>query len=79
MGAALALPQFTLDEYLAFEEQSADKHEYWNGQIFAMAGASPFHDEICFTVAMIVVRQLSRHCPAYSFDQKWYPCDHQIC
>jgi Uma2 family endonuclease len=70
MGAALALPQFTLEEYLAFEEQSADKHEYWNGQIFAMAGASPIHNQICFTLAMMVGRQLSSACRGYSSDQK---------
>ncbi len=70
MGAALALPQFTLEEYLAFEEQSEDKHEYWNGQIFAMAGASPAHNQICFTLAMLVGRQLSSQCRGYSSDQK---------
>ncbi|MBS1810572.1 MAG: Uma2 family endonuclease [Acidobacteria bacterium] len=70
MGATLALPQFTLEDYLAFEEQSADKHEFWNGQIFAMAGASPVHNQICFTLAMMVGRQLSSQCRGYSSDQK---------
>ncbi len=70
MGAALALPKFSLAEYLAFEAQRADKHEYWNGQIFAMAGASPAHNQICFTLAGIVGRQLSGNCRGYSSDQK---------
>jgi Uma2 family endonuclease len=70
MGAALAVPRFTLEEILAFEEQSADKHEYWNGQIFAMAGASPAHSQICFTLAMMVGRQLRGSCRGYSSDQK---------
>ena len=70
MGATLAVPQFTLEEYLAFEEQSEEKHEFWNGQIFAMAGASPTHNQICFTLALVVGRQLSSHCRGYSSDQK---------
>lgn len=70
MGAAQLLPQYSLEEYLAFEEESADKHEYWNGQIFAMAGASPVHNQICFTLAMMVGRQLVRSCRGYSSDQK---------
>ena len=70
MGAALALPQFSLEEYLALEEQNEDKHEFWQGQIFAMAGASPVHNQICFTLAMMVGRQLGSHCRGYSSDQK---------
>ncbi|MEM9215740.1 MAG: Uma2 family endonuclease [Cyanobacteria bacterium P01_F01_bin.150] len=31
------------DEYLAFEQTSQQKHEYHNGQIYAMAGASNNH------------------------------------
>lgn len=62
MRAALAPLKFLLEEYLAFEEQSADKHEFWNGQIFAMADASPVHNQICFTLAMIVGRQLGSQC-----------------
>ncbi len=70
MGAAQPITRYTLEEYLAFEEQSEAKHEFWNGQIFAMAGASPSHNQICFTLAMIVGRQLSSHCRGYSSDQK---------
>ena len=34
---------YTADEYLAFESESAEKHEYINGEIYAMAGASDAH------------------------------------
>jgi Uma2 family endonuclease len=36
----------TVEEYLAAEETSLDRHEYLDGQIFAMAGASPRHGQI---------------------------------
>lgn len=32
---------FTIEEYLAFEAKSAIKHEYENGQVFAMSGGTP--------------------------------------
>src|SRR5690554_2627195 len=38
--------KFTVEEYLRFEKQSLQKHEHFNGEIFAMAGASPRHNII---------------------------------
>jgi Uma2 family endonuclease len=37
---------YNLDEYFAVEETSSVKHEYYDGQIFAMAGASLQHNDI---------------------------------
>ncbi|MBW4050395.1 MAG: Uma2 family endonuclease [Proteobacteria bacterium] len=34
------------DEYLAFEEQSPHRHEYVNGAVYAMSGASLAHNRI---------------------------------
>lgn len=36
----------TWEEYLAFEEQSPYRHEYVNGTVYAMSGASLTHNEI---------------------------------
>lgn len=36
----------TWEEYLAFEEQSPYRHEYINGTVFAMSGASLAHNQI---------------------------------
>lgn len=36
----------TLEEYLAFEEQSPIRHEYVAGEVFAMSGASTRHNLI---------------------------------
>lgn len=36
----------TWEEYLAFEEQSPYRHEYINGTVYAMSGASLAHNEI---------------------------------
>ena len=38
--------KFTIEEYLQMERASDVKHEYYQGEIFAMAGASPRHSFI---------------------------------
>jgi len=48
------LPSFTPDEYLAFERGSESKHEYRDGLIYAMAGASPEHSTICVNVSAVI-------------------------
>ena len=64
--------EFTLEEYLSFEDQSATKHEYLAGNIYAMAGASPEHNRL---VANLIVA-IGKHpeCAGYASDQKvWVP------
>lgn len=34
---------YSYEEYLALEERSAVGHEYWNGEIYSMAGGTPDH------------------------------------
>ena len=40
MASAAAETFLTPEEYLAFERKATTKHEYLNGQIVAMSGAS---------------------------------------
>ena len=37
---------YTQEEYLAFERQSLEKHEYYQGEIFDMAGGSLNHSQL---------------------------------
>ncbi|MGI4887049.1 MAG: Uma2 family endonuclease [Janthinobacterium lividum] len=47
MGQAeLQTRRYTPEEYLALEEKSEVRHEYFDGEIFAMAGASAAHNLI---------------------------------
>ncbi len=39
--------KYTIEEYLEMENASKVKHEYYQGEIFAMAGAKMQHNEIC--------------------------------
>lgn len=47
MTTAAAKKHYTIAEYLELERTSRDvKHEYYNGEIFAMAGASDPHNRV---------------------------------
>jgi len=59
------------DEYLANERRAEQKSEYFNGEIFAMAGASRRHNLLVFNLAAAVDRQLgNRQCEAYVNDMR---------
>jgi Uma2 family endonuclease len=49
---------FTADEYLHWEEGQEEKHEYVDGQIFAMAGASENHIDITTNLTVIIANKL---------------------
>ena len=59
----MATPQsriyFTEEEYLAIERASEERHEYIDGRIFAMAGESDQHGEICVNLIGHLFAQLS--------------------
>ncbi len=42
--------RYTIEEYLRFEEQAEEKHEFHNGKIIPMAGASIPHNQIIVNV-----------------------------
>jgi Uma2 family endonuclease len=61
--------KFTVEEYLRFEKDALQKHEYFNGEIYAMAGSSPGHNIIFSNV----FRELAYHlkgqpCKPYGSD-----------
>lgn len=69
MGAALALARITPEEYLHFERQSEIKHEYFDGEIFAMAGASRRHCKISANIMRVIGNQLHKtNCNVYAND-----------
>ena len=56
-------------EYLALENEAETKSELFNGQIYAMAGASPTHALITANIIGVVQQQLrGKPCRAYSSD-----------
>jgi Uma2 family endonuclease len=45
---------YTIQEYLEMEKQALEKHEYYNGEIFAMSGASARHNVISTNIIIVL-------------------------
>lgn len=61
----------TAQEYLAFERGSAEKHEYMDGELFAMTGASRNHNLIAVSAyAMLYAQLRQRPCEIYPSDMR---------
>lgn len=59
------------DDYLRLETAAEAKHEFTNGRVLAMAGATPAHNEINYNLNQVigpVLRQ--RGCKGYMGDQR---------
>lgn len=71
MITAAQPPHLTPDDYLQLEARSPVKHEYINGQIVAMAGASDAHVTIALNVAALLRSHLrGTGCRVYISDMK---------
>ncbi len=61
--------RFSAEEYLAFEKEAAEKHEFFGGEIFAMAGADARHNVIFSNVFIGLGIQLKgKPCRPYGSD-----------
>ncbi|MFW9261613.1 hypothetical protein A4S05_02075 [Nostoc sp. KVJ20] len=59
------------DEYLQLEEKSNIKHEYINGQVYAMAGTTDTHNTIGLNLALLIRNHLrGSDCRVYFADIK---------
>ena len=58
-------------EYLVWERAQPTKHEFFHGEVFAMAGASPRHNALCARVIAVLSERMSTHgCHVLSSDQR---------
>ncbi|MFM2004537.1 MAG: hypothetical protein RLZZ09_192 [Pseudomonadota bacterium] len=68
-----AQPQsfLTAQDYLAWERQQETRHEYLDGHIFAMTGASRAHNLLCMNLAASLHQQLrGKPCEIYVNDMR---------
>lgn len=62
---------YTPEEYLRMEENSLEKHEYFRGEIFLMAGGTTRHNQIVAnTIAELIVNLRGKNCTTYSSDMR---------
>ena len=65
--------KITIEEYLKFEKDSQDKHEYYQGEVFAMSGAKLAHNMIAGNIYFGLRKKLNgKSCQPFNSDQRIY-------
>lgn len=71
VAARESLPKLTPEEYFAWEEQQEIKHEYFDGEVFAMTGGDLNHSQIASKFAQLLENHLETSgCRAFNSDAK---------
>ncbi len=70
---AYSKQKMTIEEYLEFENAATEKHEYYQGEIFAMSGAKLAHNEIVVNTLSSIKQFLKgKSCKPYGSDLRIY-------
>jgi Uma2 family endonuclease len=73
MVQAGRLHRYTYADYVALEESSSTKHEYFQGEIYAMAGGSEDHSALSAEMLRVLGNALGgRPCRAHTSDLRIY-------
>jgi Uma2 family endonuclease len=59
---------YTYEQYVALEDVSTVRHEYLEGEIYAVAGGSPDHAALAATVIRVLGNQLPDGCRIFTSD-----------
>ena len=71
MGQAILKPKMTGDEYLAWEAEQPEKHDFVNGEVYALAGAERGHVTTAGNAYMALRQHLTGSpCRTYIADMK---------
>ncbi|MCD6012362.1 MAG: Uma2 family endonuclease [Flavipsychrobacter sp.] len=63
--------KYTIEEYLEMENAATEKHEYYQGEIFAMSGAKLQHNDIAGNLYANLWNKLKgKPCKPYNSDQR---------
>jgi Uma2 family endonuclease len=68
MSTSARRVHYTYAQYLALEDESSVRHEFLEGEIYAMAGGSPDHAALAATVIRIVGGRLPPSCRMFTSD-----------
>ena len=65
--------KYSIEEYLQMEEASDEKHEYYQGEIFAMSGDKVPHNIISVNLIKLLGQKLKgKSCEPFNSDQRIY-------
>jgi Uma2 family endonuclease len=70
MALSQSIEYISEDEYLRGEQESAIRHEYINGIVYAMAGASDKHNTIALNASALLHAGLPEECEVFMSDMK---------
>ncbi|HTB58026.1 MAG TPA: Uma2 family endonuclease [Polyangia bacterium] len=68
MGVPMRLHHHSFKDYLAVEEMNPVRHEFLDGEIYAMAGGTILHAALTVAVSSALHRQLAGRCRVFSSD-----------
>ncbi len=67
------MKKLTIEEYLEFERNAEDKHEYYQGEVFAMSGAKLAHNIATGNLYFGLRKRLEgKSCNPFNSDQRIY-------
>ena len=64
--------EFTMEDYIALEEDSGLKHEFYKGEIFMMSGPKADHNFIAVNMLFHLRDKLRGRCDVFNSDQRVY-------
>lgn len=68
---AVPKKKYTLEEYLELDKNSEERYEYFDGEVFAMAGGSPDHARLSGAVYALLEQKLEgRDCEAFNSEMR---------
>lgn len=69
--SALPVTKLTIEEYIELDKNSEDRYEYFDGEVFAMAGGSPNHSRLSVDVCSILREKLrGKPCEVFNADMR---------
>ncbi len=73
------LPKLTLEDYLRWENEQPERHEFYRGELFAFAGGRRVHGRVVANLARALGNALSgSRCQVFSEGMKVQPADHAV-
>ena len=70
-AVAVSKQKYTLEEYLELDKNSEERYEYFDGEVFAMAGGSPSHTRVSMDIGSLLTQKLKGgNCEAFSSEMR---------
>lgn len=71
MASAIARPIMTIDDYLTWESEQTEKHDYFRGEVFAMTGGTLRHNLATLATTITLKNHLKgQACEVFAGDVK---------